>query len=215
MALRRNGQPVIAIRPVIRAPRIPTVSRCEPRAGITSATVIADAAGDLPDARRESAKVASRFRATPRVGEAATGAALFEARPEQLLHVAVHADVDAVGGVLRMYDRAVSAPEISAAKLRPALVVLSGCNTASAWDPELAGSLSTAFLASGSGFVVATLRTVSDVGALDLTSRFYNARGADDPVRALAAIQADLSRTDNQDWPNFAVFSNEVCAPAR
>ncbi|TMQ19070.1 MAG: CHAT domain-containing protein [Deltaproteobacteria bacterium] len=212
VALRRNAQPLIAIRPVIRAPRLPVASTCGPReAG--GAHVLADAAGDLPDARRESSKVASLFGTTPLVGAAATSAALFAAKSDPVLHVAVHAEVDAGGGMLKLHDRAVSAPEISANRLGPSLVVLSACSTARSSDPELAGSLSTAFLAGGSQRVVATLRPVSDAGALDLTSRFYNARGADDPVRALAQIQAMLAQTDNKEWPNFAVFTSEVCLP--
>jgi tetratricopeptide (TPR) repeat protein len=222
VALRRapENQPLIATRPVVRTPRLPVASFCELRADIGNALVLADAAGDLPDARRESGNVASLFGTTPLVGAAATSTALFAAsapagrpRSSLLLHVAVHADVDSGGGALKLHDRTVSAPEISANKLGPALVVLSACSTASSGDPELADSLSTAFLAGGSQHVVATLRSVSDAGALELTSRFYRARGADDPVRVLANIQAVLARGDNKEWPNFAVFSNEACIP--
>lgn len=211
-ALRRNGQPLIAVRPVLRAPRFPSPVACELHPEKRSALVLADAAGDLPDARRESSKVAALFGTTPLVGSAATSAALFAAKSDPLLHVAVHSEVDAGGGVLKLHDRAVSAAEISANQLGPALVVLSACSTARAWDPEIAGSLSTAFLAGGSERVIATLRPVSDAGALELTSRFYNARGADGPdgpVRVLARIQAELANTDNKEWPNFAVFG--VC----
>lgn len=213
VALRRGGQPLITARPVLRAPRLPVTTLCDPHAAIASALVLADAAGDLPDARRESSRVASLFRTTPLVGAAATSTALFAAKSDPLLHVAVHAEIDAGGGSLKLHDRSVSAPEISANKLGPSLVVLSACSTARSWDPEVAGSLSTAFLAGGSQHVVATLRPVSDAGALDLTSRFYNAGGAEDPVRVLAKIQAELARSDNKEWPNFAVFGNEVCSP--
>lgn len=208
VALRWNGQPLIAARPVLRAPRIPTLAACEPRADIGNALVIADAAGDLPGARRESSRVASLFGTTPLLGAAATSTALFAAKSDALLHLAVHAEVDAGGGVLKLHDRAVSAAEISANKLAPSLVVLSACSTARSWDPELAGSLSTAFLVGGSRQVIATLRPVSDAGALELTSRFYDAEGVRDPVRTLARIQAKLAGTDNKEWPNFAVFGN-------
>jgi CHAT domain-containing protein len=212
VALRRANQPLIAMRPVIRSPRLPLIGACEPRTGHGGVLVLADAAGDLPDARRESSKVASMFGTTPLVGAAATSTALFAAKSDPLLHVAVHADVEAGGGVLKLHDRTVSAPEISASKLGPQLVVLSACSTARSWDPEQAGSLSTAFLAGGSDKVIATLRPVSDAGALELTSRFYDARGADDPVRTLAKIQAALAQTANKEWPNFAVFGKEVCS---
>lgn len=212
-ALRKNGRPLIVTRPMIRTPRLPVESVCEPRAEVRSALVLADAAGDLPSARRESSKVASLFGTTPLVGDDATSTALFAAKSDPLLHVAVHADVDAGGGILKLHDRSVSAPEISANKLGPQLVVLSACSTARSWDPEVAGSLSTAFLAGGSDRVIATLRPVSDAGALDLTSRFYEAGGAEDPVRVLAKIQAALSEIGDKDWPNFAVFGKEICQP--
>jgi hypothetical protein len=48
-----------------------------------------------------------------------------------------------------------------------------------------------------------------------VSTRFYDAGGADDPVRALARIQADLFRTGNQDWANFAVFGTDVCMSPR
>ena len=214
VALRRGGQPLIALRPVLRAPRLPVASTCEPRPDKHTAMVLADAAGDLPDARRESSKVASQFGTTPLVGAAATSTALFSAKSDPVLHIAVHADVDAGGGILKLHDREVSAAEISASKLGPNLVVLSACSTARARDPEMAGALSMAFLAGGSEHVIATLRRVSDAGALELTSRFYSERGADGPegpVRVLAKIQAALAKTDNTEWPNFSVFG--VCMP--
>jgi CHAT domain-containing protein len=211
VALRRNGQPVIAVRPVLRTPRLPVASGCAVASDRRSAVVLADAVGDLPDARRESSKVASLFGATPLVGAQATSTALFAAKSDPLLHIAVHAEVDAGGGVLKLHDRAVSAAEISANRLGPNLVVLAACSTARSGDPELVGSLSTAFLAGGSEHVVATLRSVSDDGALELTSRFYEARGNTDPVGVLARIQAGLATTDNKEWPNFAVFGNEIC----
>src|SRR5262249_20080700 len=160
------------MRPVIRAPRLPVTSSCEPRSD-RGALVIADASGDLPDARRESSKVASLCGTTPLGGAEATSAALLAAQSTRFEHIAWHADVVAAGGVMKLHDRTVSAPEISANKLGPRLVILSACSTARSWDPERAGSLSAAFLAGGADRVIATLRPVFDAGALELTSRFY------------------------------------------
>lgn len=213
VALRKNGQPLIALRAVVRTPRLPVASGSQ-RPGAGTALVLADAAGDLPDARRESRKVAALFGTTPLLGTAATSTALFAAKSDPLLHVAVHADIDAGGGVLKLHDRAVSAAEISANKLGPSLVVLSACSTARSWDPELSGSLSTAFLAAGSSRVIATLRPVSDTGALEVTSRFYEAHGVDDPVHVLAEIQASLAERGDKEWPNFAIFCKDACVPA-
>jgi tetratricopeptide (TPR) repeat protein len=215
VALRRDHQPVIAARPVIRAPRIPIVGTCGPRAAVDGAVVLADAAGDLPAARAESGAIASRFGTTPLVGQAATSRALLAARSGALLHIAVHGEFNAGGGILRMYDRAVLAPEIAATRLGPSLVVLAGCSTARSLDPELAASLATAFLAGGSRHVVGTLAHVSDDGAEALIRQFYDLGGAEDPVHALARIQAKLARDSSKDWPYFAVFSTEACLPQK
>jgi tetratricopeptide (TPR) repeat protein len=213
-ALRWNEQPLIAMRPVLRAPRLPVSGTCKLRTETNGALVLGDAFDDLPDARRESLRVAALLGTSPLLGDAATSAALFAGKSDPLLHIAVHTGLDAGGGTLRLYDRSVSAPEISANKLGPSLVVLAACSTASSQDPELARSLSTAFLAAGSDRVVATLRPISDVGARELTTRFYADHGVVDPVSTLAKIQATLADSDNKDWPNFAVFGSKVCGPS-
>jgi len=210
-ALRRNGQPLIAVRPIIRAPRISEVA-CTPRPSQPRpAIILADAAGDLPGARAEAQEIAAALGTTGAVGAAATSTALYAANRNNLVHLAVHADIDADGGYLALYDRKVHVLDVSAHKLGPGLVVLAACNSALSDDLELAGSLATAFLAGGSTQVMATLRPVSDTGAHELTARFYREGGANDPVRKLAKIQAALADSDNTDWPSFAVFGHDLC----
>ena len=211
VALRRGGRALIDARPLLRVPRLPAGATCVAPASPGGATILADARGDLPDARREADRIATLFETRALVGAAATSAALFAARSSPVLHVAVHAHFDAEGGRLQLHDRDVSALEIAAARLGPSLVVLASCSSARSGDPELARSLSTAFLAGGSSHVIATLRPVADAGALELTSRFYAEGGARDPVRTLAAIQAKLADGDNKDWPSFVVFGHDVC----
>jgi tetratricopeptide (TPR) repeat protein len=213
-ALRRHGRPLIASRPIVHAPRVSEVgcvpSSTQPR----HAVVLADAEDgvrDLPAARREAEEIATLFGVTSAVGERATRDALFAATRDDLLHVAVHGDVDGRGGSLRMYDGPVSALEISARRLGPSLVLLSTCLSAVAEDGERATALSTAFLANGSRQVIATLRSVNDDAAQKITSQFYRSSGASDPVRALAQVQAELSRTSNTDWPHFVIFGHDVC----
>lgn len=212
VALRRGGKALIAARPVLHVPRLPTRTgaACAAPPAPGGATVLADSGGDLPGARHEAREVAARFGASPRIGDAATSAALLGAAPGAVLHVAVHAGYDAGGGLLRLHDRSVSALEILSRKLGPPLAVLTGCGTAGSDDPELARSLATAFLANGSPYVVATLRPIADAGP-PVAEPFYQYGGAADPVRALAAVQADLSTGDSRDWPSFAVFG--ACAP--
>lgn len=221
VALRRGGKPLIAARPVVRLPRLPPDPADRAAAGSScaapdkagGATVLADADGSLPSARTESAEIAPLLATTPLVGAAATSKALFAAKPHSVLHVAVHAGFDTYGGVLRLHDGPVAALDIAAQRLGPPLVVLSACSTARSDDPELAGSLATAFLASGSSHVIATLRPVTDRGSVEVMRRFYKGAGIADPVRTLARVQAELAGTDNKDWPNFAVFGNDACAP--
>jgi hypothetical protein len=94
----------------------------------------------------------------------------------------------------------------------PSLVVLSACDAAVSADSdfELAGSLASGFLGAGSQHVVATLGQITDSGAPEISTRFYRA-GVADPARALAAVQAELAKTGNRDWPYFAVFGPDVC----
>jgi tetratricopeptide (TPR) repeat protein len=214
-ALRGGGKPLVAVRPVVHLPRLPSKddATCAAPGAAVGATVLADADGNLPSARREAEMIAGLLKTTAHVGEAATSAALFAAKSDAVLHVGVQADFGTYGGVLRLHDRPVSALEISAKRLGPSLVTLAGCSTAHSADPELAGSLSTAFLASGSSHVIATLRRVTDQGSAEVMLRFYEGGGIADPVRTLARVQAELSeRGGNKDWPNFAVFGKKVCA---
>jgi pentatricopeptide repeat protein len=210
-ALRHGGRPLIAVRPIVRSPRISELACAAPPDAPRTATILADATGDLPGARSEAAALATLLGTTSAVGAGATSAALFAAGKSNLLHVAVHADIDASGGFLALYDQKLHALDISARRIGPPLVVLSACTSALSNDYDLAGSLATAFLAGGSAQVVATLRPVSDAGAQELTSRFYRAGGAGDPVHVLASIQAALADTNNLDWPSFAVFGHDLC----
>lgn len=210
-ALRRaDREPLVAARPVIRVLRLPETACVS--AMPTRMTVLADADSDLPAARREGEEVAALLpHARLEVGSAAKREVLFGTERGSLLHIAVHAKLSIGGGTLLLHDGPVSALEISASKLAPSLVMLSACGSATATDSELAGALTTAFIASGSNHVIATLRPVSDVGSRELATAFYRAGGSTDSVRALARVQARLAKTSNTDWPSFAVFGNDVC----
>jgi pentatricopeptide repeat protein len=210
-ALRRDGRPLVAVRPIVHAARIAELECVLAGERTGKATVLADPQDDLPGARREALVIAALLGTTSQVGSQATSEALLGAADDDVLHVAAHAEIESGGGMLRLYDRAVSALEITARRLGPSLVVLSACASALSSDAELAGALSTAFLASGSTQVVAALRPISDTGARELTTRFYRDGGVRDPVRVLARIQASLVDTDNRDWPSFAVFGRDVC----
>lgn len=208
-ALRANGMPLIATRPIVRPPRLSDVDCVTPLAGAPHAVVIADAEGDLSAARDEATQVATQLGVEPIVGSAATRAALLSARDADLLHVAVHARVDVGGGALVMHDQAVSALDIVGHRT-PRMVVLSACSSAASADNESATSLATAFLAGGSSQVIATLRPVTDAGARELAHELYRS-GVSDPVRSLARVQAKLATTANADWPSFVIYGHDVC----
>jgi CHAT domain-containing protein len=59
--------------------------------------------------------------------------------------------------------------------------------------------------------VIATLHSVSDPCASEITSAFYRNNGVADPARALAHVQAALAQTSNVDWPNFVLFGHDTC----
>jgi hypothetical protein len=216
-ALRRRGQILPAVRPIVRHQRIPETPCIRPtRSG--HSTVLANSVTELPGlpaAEHEAHEVALLLHTAAVVREAATSSALFAATADSVLHLALHTRVDAGGGALRLSDRVVYGPEISARGLGPSLAVLLTCKSAQSKDGEL--SLATAFLAAGSAQVVATLRDIDDRKTPELARRFYAAGGVRDPVRALAKVQAELSEPSahNGDWPYFAVFGDDVCPATR
>lgn len=210
-ALRGRGRPIVAFRTIVRASRLSELGCVPASSGTRHAVVIADAHGDLPAARLEAKNVAAIFDVTPSLGTAATRDALFAASKDDVLHVATHASVNSGGGSLDMYDQSISALEIAARRDGPALVFLSDCASADAKDGERATALATAFLASGSPQVIATLHSVTDPGASEITSEFYRNHGVEDPPRALARVQTTLAKTSNVDWPYFTLFGHDTC----
>ncbi|MBC7975465.1 MAG: CHAT domain-containing protein [Myxococcales bacterium] len=209
-ALRHGGVPLIAVRPIVHALRLPEV-RCVRAQPPGHATVIGVSGPRIPNAVVEADEVAALLHTSSVTGANATKEALFAAANDAVLHVAAHAELVLDGAGLVLGDGEVSALEISARRVGPALAVLSACHAAVSDDGELGGSLVAAFLGSGSQHVVATLRPVSDAGVPHITTQFYREGGVADPVRALATVQAKLAMTDNADWPYFAVFGSAVC----
>jgi CHAT domain-containing protein len=209
-ALHHGGAPLIAMRPVVRALRLPETG-CAHVTRTRRATVLGNPRRNLPGAQTEAEQVARLLGTTSKTGAAATSTALFAAAHDDVLHIAAHRVLSNDGAALELADRNVSALEISAQRLAPSLVVLSACEAATSGDSEIAGSLVAGFLGAGSQHVVATLRPISDSGALDISTQFYGAGGLADPARALREVQAALAKTDNTDWPYFAVFGPDVC----
>ena len=212
-SLRAHGRPLVAMRPVVRPPRLSELGCVPALSRSHRAVVIADSRGDLKDARREAELLARSYGVSAALGPAATSAALFGAGPGDLLHVGTHAQLQLSGGALELYDQSLPALEIAGHRGGPALAVLAACGSAASADDdaELAGSLTTAFLARGTPQVIGTLRPITDDGAAEVVGAFYADHGVTDPARALARIQTRLAASGNKDWPNFALYGHDTC----
>jgi tetratricopeptide (TPR) repeat protein len=229
-ALRVGGRPLVWARPVVRAVR-PSDVGCEPPPPPPRrAAVIADAVGNLPGARREAEEIGQRLAASIALGPRATRAALLGAAAGDLLHIAVHAKVDELGGVLELADGPVSALEIAGQRRSAGRVVLAACASGAA-EPAT-HSVAMGFLAAGARQVIATLRDVDDAAAARLTRELY--RGdVTDLARALARLQAaaasaaaggggggtggsgDGGSGELGEWLKFAVFGRAICDAAQ
>ena len=173
--------------------------------------MLADPDGDLPKARLEARRVATWLHTTAAVGSDATSQQLFVAAQDGTLHLATHAGQAQPSAMLALADRKVSALEISSWMAPPSFVVLAACASGVVQGLDEGSSLAAAFLMAGSRQVVATLRPISDRGALELSTGFYGAGGFEDAARALAKAQTLLSKTTNTDWPQYSVFGDDVC----
>ncbi len=207
-ALRIAGRTLVSARPIVHSVR-PSDTGCEPPpAEPRRVAVIADAMGNLPGARREAEDIGRRFAAAISIGPAATRSALFGAAASELLHVAVHAKVGELGGVLELSDGVASALEIAGRRRAPARVVLAAC--ASGVAEPATHSMAMGFLAAGARQVIATLRDVDDAAAARLTRELYRS-DVTDLARALARLQASA---DSEEWLKFAVFGRAICSAA-
>jgi hypothetical protein len=217
VAALRHGETMLSgLRPVVYLLRLPE-AHCAHMTHSEHRTVIGVSDTTLPSAVDEAQEVARLLSTTSQTGTAATRAALLMAGNDEVLHVAAHG---AAGAAVALADGEISALEISASQVAPGLVVLSSCAGATPDPPELDVSLVAGFLGAGSQHVVAATRSVSDAGALDISTRFYGANGVAEPARALAAVQSELAKAAehprtakpaNIDWPYFAVFAPDVC----
>ncbi len=150
--------------------------------------VFGDPRGDLPGARAEAIATATQFGVTPRLGAAATAAALLAAKDARLLSISSHADLTPGGASLRLADRDVTTAEILENHLAPRLVVLSSCASA-AVDKDAWGALAGAFVAAGATTVVASRWALDDTIGRQLVNEVFAAGGIDHPSLALAIAQ--------------------------
>lgn len=225
-ALRIGAQPLVALRPPLRILRPSEVECAPPLGAAPTMNVLADAAGDLPGAYGEAASIASRFKVPSLTRAQATLAALRQRA--DVKHLGVHSSASSNGGepdrlngiepergfapndgVLHLHDGDEHAVDIATRGNAPALVVLSSC--VSAISEAGTYSLAIAYLIGGANQVIATLRKIEDKGSAHLAEKFYSQGGLNDAVRALAKVQAELAKTDDRQWPQFAIYGRETC----
>jgi hypothetical protein len=217
-SLRLGDEPAAAALPIARVPGVLPRARAAGEAAAGSpgaagpepapAVVLGDPEGDLPASAGESLRIAGQLRVTARLGRQATRAALEAARGVELLHVSARAGLGAVGSSLRLADGPVSPADVARLAPAPRRVVLASCAGSAGIDDLGDGSLAHAFLDAGSEYVVATKWTVDDDGAARLIAAFYEAGGARDPIRGLAAAQLRLAgQLRAHTWASFEVFA--------
>lgn len=163
----------------------------------------------LAAASREAERVGELLGVTPKLGTAATIAALRGGAAAPLLHLAAHGGLAPGGAFVRLADGAVTVTDVVTWRLAPDVVVLASCASGARPSGSLWGALGGAFLAAGSRAVVATLWSVEDEATAELISQFYAAGGALAPARALAAAQraAISSGVSPRHWAAFVVLT--------
>jgi CHAT domain-containing protein len=192
-ALRRQGRWLVEDLAVVYAPGLSALATGRRNLHAEGPPVVlADPRNDLPEAAAEGREVARLLGTESHLGSAATRRVLEAAAGARVLHVASHAGWGPGGPWLELADGQVAPAAILAARLRPRLVVLASCASAVPSGGGLWGSPGAAFLAAGSGAVLATLGSVEDRNARDLIRHFYQEGGATDPAEGLARAQRVL-----------------------
>lgn len=206
--LRRDGRYLVQHRSLVRVPGL-TALGCRAGRWTDEQVFVGDATGDLQAAAAEVLRLGGP---AARVGRQASRAAVLAARDAELLQVAVHGQVTLGGGVLILSDGPLTAADVLANGLAPRTVVLSGCSTAGSADPEDWSGFPSAFLASGSRAVIATVRTVKDSDAAAV-SRAYHAQSTQRaPHARLAEAQREMIRTAAQvAWWSFDAWGDPSC----
>ena len=181
----------------------------------TTALVVADPTGNLPEALAESRDVASTLAAAgwsvdERTGAAASRAAVTDALTNvSLFHYAGHGRADGVVGwnsALTLHDAEdLSVDDILALPSVPTGVVLTGCETGAVSLETLAGgmNLGRAFVLAGAEWVVAADVRVEDALARDVGTRLYRTAETLDGPTALR--QALVELRDREGWEAFRV----------
>ena len=195
-ALRCRGRYLVERHPVTRVPSLDALvaSVQYGRGPYGPAVVLADSRADLPRAAREAREVAAGLGISPLIGTAVVKATLQKAARARVLHLALHSGLSRAGPWMALADGDAGPDAILDGPLRPRLVVLASCVSATPRNRDFWGSLGAAFLAAGSPAVVASLRSIEDEAAREFVLRFYEEGGAADSAGGLARAQRAFIR---------------------
>lgn len=208
-ALPWQGRYLIDARPVARLLGLAAL-RSTPGTWDERAIFLGDSRGDLPAAAREVRELATAMGVSASVGPAATRAVLVSAPRARSLHVAAHGIATSSGRAIALADGNLTAADVLDAGLGPEVVVLSGCATAASTDAESWDGFPSAFLAAGSRYVVATLRSVDDAEAAAVIAAYYAQPATMNPIERLAAAQRQVSGTlPVAAWASFAAWGSD------
>jgi len=213
--LQRNGRYLMEDRPISYLPGLAAL-RCAP--GLWEEDlqiIIGDSRGDLPKAREEATRLAAAMGTKPSVGAGATRVAVVPAGRASLLHMAVHGSSTQLGRAVVLADGDLPAADVLDLGLGPRLAVLTGCATAISPDRESWAAFPSAFLAAGSRHVIATMRSVDDGKAAELTKAFYAQLAANrSPIHSLTNAQRQLAgKLPVEDWASFGAWGDAGCLP--
>jgi tetratricopeptide (TPR) repeat protein len=214
-ALRSRGRYLIEDRPIARLPGLVAL-RCPASTWDQRAVLIGDSRGNLPEAADEVQRIAASIGTAARIGSAASRLALAPAHGARLLHIAAHGVKTSSGHAIALADGNLTAADVLESDLDPEVVVLAGCATAASDDAESWDGFPSAFLAAGSRYVVATLRSIEDAAAARITSAYYAQAASMNPIERLAAAQRRLvDELPVEAWASFAAWGSDACDAPR
>lgn len=213
-----GGRPLVHQAPVVFALDAPAGPGTTAAAPVQRRAfgLVADPRGDLPAARQEFQAVKTQLTDRPGisvrgvVGTDARRAAVMELMAEsEWFHFAGHGEFGGPFGwesrLLLADGGELSVSDVLALPKVPKTVVLSGCETGRSTASKAESvSLSTAFVAAGAHYAVATSRPIDDALATEFAQGLYATGPLIDP--AAAYRRALRALPPGSDWPAFRLY---------
>lgn len=202
-----RGRRLIEDHVLSSVPSFTAFAELNARTATTSGTPVVIGNEKLPGSIAEAKLVAELLHTEPWLGAAAGRKHVSAARDAAVVHFSTHATQSARGPAIELGDGMIDATEILDWRLKPKVLVLAACASGTGAGADLTQTLAGLFLAAGAAHVVATLRSIDDQKTVQFMRAFYEAGGANDPARALAAVQRNYLRTERPStWASFAAW---------